>query len=270
MDSDALSSSSSDGEHMDMSMADQVTLLKHHSKITRHDVQAIIGVEINDMLPYYTAFVHRSMFKRLGVSQERLELLGDAVLGLIVAENLYDTHKDCDEGFLTKARTKLVNGKTLNDVAQKIGVDRFIIMSQNAGRIRAVNPSSFKHIAEDTLEALIGALYIDKGLMACKVFLKNNILKHVPADILHNDDNFKDILIKLCIKFGKDKPLYTITENTASSLRFHAQVCTLAHPNNILGQGAGACKKDAEKMAAKQAVDMLTKIYGSYTLDTPP
>ena len=262
MDSDALSSSSSDGEHADLSMADQVTLLKHHSKISRHDLQAIIGLEVNDMLPYYTAFVHRSMFKRFGLSQERLELLGDAVLGLIVAENLYDTHKDCNEGFLTKARTKLVNGKTLNEVAHKIGIDKFIIMSHNASRIRLANPSSFKHIAEDTLEALIGALYLDKGLMACKVFLKNHILTHVPADILHCDDNFKDILIKLCVKFSKDKPLYTITENSSNSLRFHAQVCASAHPNTILGQGSGACKKDAEKMAAKQAVDMLTEIYG--------
>ena len=262
MDVDGSASSSSDGEHVDLSIADKVTLLKHHSKISRQHVQDMLGFEVNDMIPYYTAFVHRSMFKRLGVSQERLELLGDAVLGLIVAENLYDTHKDCDEGFLTKARTKLVNGKTLNDVAHKMGIDTFIIMSHNANRIREANPTSFKHIAEDTLEALIGALFVDKGLMACKVFLQNNILKNVPADILENDDNFKDMLIKVCVKFIKDRPIYTITENISSSNRFRAKVCASTQPDFILGEGVGGCKKDAEKMAAKQAVEMLTKLYG--------
>ena len=240
------------GDMEDSHSIARVAILKQVSKVSREYLHKAFGIEVNDMLPYYTAFIHRSMHKKLGISQERLELLGDAVLGLVTAEDLYNSYSNENEGFLTKARTKIVNGRTLTHIADQMGIEDLVVMSTNASNIKKGNASSFKRISEDTLEALIGAIFVDKGLDACRSFLKQHIIQRLPSDILTCEDNYKDMLIKRCAEIG-DRPVYEISMCPDSTKRFVAIVRT-SDGHVVLGHGVAESKKEAEKCAAANAL----------------
>ena len=146
------------------------------------------------------AFHHKSIDDGNGKFQynnERLEYLGDAVLSMVVGEYLFKKYPFKDEGFLTKMRSKIVKRKTLNDVSQKMGIDR--ILSEYA--IGNVSNS----MAGNALEALIGAIYRDTGYEKTRNFIIKNVVRaYIDLDELeNNDDNYKSQLLEWAQKEGK-------------------------------------------------------------------
>ena len=144
---------------------------------------------------YEKAFIHKSTSQTdeagRPLNNERLEYLGDAILGSVIAEHLFKEYPHENEGFLTKMRSKIVNGENLGSLADKMGLVP-LIMTQ------AVGDHTLKHITGDAFEALIGAVFLDKGYSKTRRFILENILvKHLDLDELEKtENNYKSQLIE--------------------------------------------------------------------------
>lgn len=141
----------------------------------------LLGFAPDNISLYEQAFLHSS--KREAINNERLEFLGDAVLGTIVAAYLFKLFPYKDEGFLTQLRSKIVNRQTLLQLALKLGIDKYLktsIKETDKGKSSAYG---------DAFEALIGAIYLDKGFLTCKKFIIHRIIKvHLNIDDLASTD----------------------------------------------------------------------------------
>ena len=139
--------------------------------IDRNTIESLVGTKISNIDLYQKAFTHKSALKEdtsLTGSFETLEFIGDSVLGFVITKFLYDKYEDRQEGFLTKARTKLVRGETLAGIASKLELYKWIRMDEKGMRNQWIhNPK----ILEDVFEALIGAIYMDMGLLHAKEFI---------------------------------------------------------------------------------------------------
>lgn len=184
-------------------------------------------------------------------SNERLEFLGDAVLGFITAEHLFAHFPEKDEGFLTRLRAKLVNGKALAECAQRINLGDLILMSKNMAQEHGRQNST---ILADALEALIGAIYLDQGLEKARVFIHRTMLEKVDLiQLAHKYDNYKSLLLEYAQARGWSQPQYKVVTEQGPS---HAKVFTVdailrGEPH---GRGQGGSKKLAEQRAAKEAL----------------
>ncbi len=219
----------------------------------RKDLKKIIGFYPINLTYYKTAFIHKSAsyINHLGqiVNNERLEFLGDAILGAVVGDFLFEHFPSGDEGFLTKTRSKLVNRATLTELAHKIGLDNFIITHIKKYTV-------YKHIPGNALEAFIGAIYLDYGYYATAQFIiKQLIYKHIDLHkVIISDNNFKSQILEwaqhehIPIKFQTEQIPNTSPAQFTSNLYVNDQ---------IMGSGQGYSKKEAEQNAAKQAIDNL-------------
>ena len=174
--------------------------------ITRNNVEAILNrfrppdappLRISDLDEYITAFTHKSTLREYIAthgSNERLELMGDSVLSLVVTKYIYDKYPTCDEGFITRIRTKLVCGTSLSAWALALGLQHHIMMNRKAmDQEWNLNPSKL----EDTFEALLGALFVDKGIAACRDFIYP-LLDAMDFEEVEKDLNYKDVLMRHC------------------------------------------------------------------------
>jgi ribonuclease-3 len=182
------------------------------------------------------------------VNNERLEYLGDAVLGSVIAEHLFKKYPIQNEGFLTQMRSKIVNGEKLAALAEQIGLVPLI-------KTQAIGEHTLKHISGDAFEALIGAIYIDKGYERTKRFiLKNILVKHIDLEILEKtENNYKSKLIEWGQKYKKNVCFYTDVE-PYDPTRFISYVSI---GDNLYGSGSGISKKEAEQMAANETLKEL-------------
>jgi ribonuclease III len=200
---------------------------------------------------YNMAFVHASRGSKNHLGQkednERLEYLGDAVLDTIVAEFLFKKYPLKDEGFLTEIRSRMVNRDILNKIGYNIGLASVLITNQ-----KFVNSQSHKGLLGDALEALIGALYLDRGFDKCKIFVIERLLKsHIDMDqILKENPNYKSLVLEWAQKQGFEVKFEIIGERgEANKKEFQAQVLVNGEP---FGIGIAQNKKTAEKFAALQ------------------
>ena len=134
-------------------------------ELERNMLSALVGTKVNKIELYRRAFTHKSALKRykgLSGSYETLEFMGDSVLGFIITRHLFDKYEKEQEGFLTKARTKMVRGKTLCEIATQLGLDSWILMDDKGIRN---NWNTNPNILEDVFEALVGAIYLDLGMV---------------------------------------------------------------------------------------------------------
>ena len=198
---------------------------------------------------YELAFIHKSASLTDSdgnpVNYERLEYLGDAVLGVIIAEFLYRRFPDRNEGFLTKMRSKIVNGEHLSLLTQQLGLNQLI---DN----RLQNEQANRHILGDTFEALVGAIYLDKGYQRTRRFvLKRVIGRFVDlAELEKNETNFKSQLIEWAQKNRKEITFYTDIE-PYDPTRFLSFVSI---GDTLFGSGNGVSKKEAEQNAALETL----------------
>ncbi len=203
------------------------------------------------------ALSHRSSLKDTGLgSNERLEFLGDAVLGLIVSNFLYNQNKDLSEGDLTRMKATLVNETTLTRAAMSFNLGDYIFLSieeeKSGGRYK---PS----IIADAFEAIIGAIYLDGGFEAAEKFVMKYILDDylyiVGDEMLHN---FKGELLEYMQSRSEGMPHYRVSDQFGPD---HDKVFRVGvYANNVLlGEGEGKSKKEAEQQAARKALQKINE-----------
>jgi ribonuclease III len=217
----------------------------------------LLGFVPGNLSLYRLAFRHKSVAQNVkkGVknSNERLEFLGDAVLGSVVAEVLFKLYPYEDEGFLTELRSKIVNRVNLNQLARKLGFDQLIQYDN-----RMVNTTRQGSLLGDAFEALVGAIYLDKGYDFTRNFLVNHIIKsHIDIHRLEQTEtNFKSKLIEWCQRHGKDITFELIENKDGESNKLFTVQASI--DGEIMGQGKEFNKKNAEKLAAEKACEALS------------
>ncbi len=218
----------------------------------------ILGFVPGNIRLYQMAFRHKSVAKPIkeGVknSNERLEFLGDAVLGSVIAELLFKLYPYKDEGFLTEMRSKIVSRANLNQLSRKLGFNELIEFDA-----RMISyPNKQGSLLGDAFEALIGAVYLDKGYRFTREFLLSRIIKpHIDIHTLEiTETNFKSRLIEWCQHNSKDV-LFVQIDNPEgeSSKMFSVKVVV---DGEDCGIGRDFNKKSAEKMAAEKACEFLS------------
>ena len=228
---------------------------KNDRKLIR-SVSSITGINPRNIEPYKLATQHRSIAKHNEIgfreSNERLEYLGDAVLGSVVAEYLFKKYPLKDEGFLTEIRSRIVNRDALNLVAKKMGIMDIVEYSNNRK-----SRQSYKSIYGDTLEALIGAIYLDKGYQSTRKFIVKKLLRqqYDLEKIIQTNPNYKSKIIEWAHRQNKDVK-FEITEVKGSShnREFMAELQVEGQP---VAQGNGFSKKKAEQNAAQKSCEKL-------------
>jgi len=239
-----------------MSDQEEEVVLIEPPPLDRYEVEKLVGTKVNNLAIYQKAFTHKSALKRylLTESFETLEFMGDSVLGFLVTKFLFDKYEERQEGFLTKARTKLVRGNMLASIARQLGLDKWILMDEKGIR-NGWNQN--EKVLEDAFEALIGAIYLDLGLLHTKkfvlgIFSDPNL---VNMDCIMVDDNYKDRLMRYCQANKLGLPDYPIVTHINGVFTISV---TINGAN--LGQGSAKTKKQAEQLAAYEALIHLKEI----------
>jgi ribonuclease III len=225
---------------------------KKKSKQTlQRQLQNVLGLKPGNIFLYTTALSHRSVKEGADENNERLEYLGDAVLSTIVADYLFKKYPYKGEGFLTEMRSKMVNRQQLNDIAVKMGLKKITLYNKFDGSLKG------SQIFGNTLEALVGAVYLDKGYRKTqKWVLKQMILQHMDVDDLETIDiNLKNKLIGWASKNGKILEFETLEERLENSRRVFTIAAVLDGEQLALGKGYN--KKDASQIAAQLAIERL-------------
>lgn len=219
----------------------------------------IIGERPSNLGLYQLALRHTSASRATAIegfreSNERLEYLGDAVLGMVIAEFLFKKYPYKDEGFLTEIRSRIVNRETLNGIARKIGLDELIEYDGNRTRSLPTRTSMYG----DALEALVGAVYLDKGFRFSRRFILEKLLSHYDIEsVVLNNVNFKSRLIEWAQRAGKEIRFEILSEKGNNHFReFIAQVMIADEP---FATGTGFSKKKAEQAAAEKALSLVAE-----------
>ena len=215
-------------------------------------VKNVLGIKPRNFSLYHTALSHRSVKEGADENNERLEYLGDAVLSTIVADYLFKKYPYKDEGFLTEMRSKMVNRQQLNDIALKMGLKKLTRYNKFDNALKS------SQIFGNTLEAVVGAVYIDKGYKETqKWVVKQIIIPHLFVNDLELIDiNLKNRLIGWASKNGKTIDFETLSEKHEHGRR----VFTIGVVINgeIISEAKGFNKKDASQIAAQIAVEKLS------------
>ncbi len=215
-------------------------------------IKNIVGFFPNNVEYYRKALIHRSASivnsKGKIINNERLEYLGDAVLGLIVGDLLFRKFPDTDEGFLTQTRSKIVNRNTLYELTKQLEIQHLI-------KVSADQSISKKNIYGDALEAFIGAVYLDLGFQKTYKFVEEVIInKHLNLDkLIDSNSNYKSLLVEWAQKYKKQVNTYTEPEYEGS--KYFVSVIRVEEQN--IGEGMALSKKEAEQKAAKEALDYI-------------
>ncbi|MDR1951810.1 MAG: ribonuclease III [Bacteroidales bacterium] len=217
-------------------------------------IKNILGFYPKNVFLYRTAFTHSSVNHHnksgYSINNERLEYLGDAVLNLVVADFLYKKYPLEVEGFLTEMRSKIVSRRSLNQIAHKMGLNNLVLR-------RAGLTNSFKSVDGDTLEALLGAIYIDKGYE----FTKNIIIKRILQiylnihDVEQREWNYKSKLLNAMAKRHKTVSFNVVKTSGAGAKKlYHIEVVI---DKAVVGKGQDYSIKAAEQIAAERAYSHL-------------
>ena len=264
--------------------------------LQKSDIKSIlsdyeIDFDITDLSLYQRAFVHKSYCKKnpediqddvelaekpegcLELQEkdnERLEYLGDSVISCIIAKYLYERYPDQDEGFMTRLRTKLVNGEMLGKLSLEIGFEKFLLISRHVEE--RCNGRSSLRILEDVFESFVGALFLDfnnntlnnklfenmysgPGFQMCELFIVNLIESKIDfSELILTDYNYKDQLLRFFQQKFQETPKYkeVMVEGPPHDRIF--TMCVLDTEGDIICEGKGKSKKKAEQVASKKCL----------------
>ena len=207
------------------------------------------------------ATTHKSFMnegRRLGVTRnnERLEFLGDTVLGLVVAEYLMVTYPKYPEGVLSKFKGRVVSEPTLASVSRALGIGGFLLIGKGEELTQGREKSS---LLADALEAIIAAIYLDSGLDAARTFIIGNF-RSVIEQTVHEDSiqDFKTDLQEYCKRELETLPVYQVMDQRGPDHQKEFDVAVHIR-GKIYGEGSGRSKKEAEQKAAKDALSRLAR-----------
>jgi ribonuclease-3 len=211
----------------------------------------VLGFTPGEISLYKTALSHRSVREGADENNERLEFLGDAVLSSIVAHYLFRKYPYKGEGFLTEMRSKMVNRQQLNDIALKMGLKKITFYNKYDNSLK------ISQIFGNTLEALIGAVFLDKGYQKTQRWVEQYIiLPHLFIDDLEVIEiNIKNKLYGWANKNGKALEFETLEEKFENGRRLFTIGATV--DGELIAKAKGFNKKDASQIAAQLAVDKL-------------
>lgn len=257
------------------------------------DNHGLEDMPIHNINLYRNAFIHRSYCTMKNddfesgnercpndciplqeMSYERLEFIGDSILGMVCATYLYERYPDQAEGFLSKLRTKLVNGKMLGSLASKIGFPKFVLISKQVEDVHGRN--NYK-IMEDVFEAFIGAIFIDynqkeydteyselkgfipmsgSGYHVAETWIISILEKYLDfAELIKIKTNYKDMLVQFMQHTYQDAPrFYEISIEMVNNQKVFTY-CVKDKSDFVLGSAKGMSKKEAENLSAKEALN---------------
>jgi dsRNA-specific ribonuclease len=265
-------------EELKVKKADEnkLSVYNPNNKLMKHtDIKEILGT-YNVSVPsgikpnykiFHEAMTHKSYLKRKNLtpedkkcakgavplqknSNERLQFLGDSIIHFIIGEHLYRHYEKCDEGFMTRLRCKLENGEALFYLAKQVGIDEYILLSQNIDVLYG-NRNNI-NIVGGGLESFVGALYLTFGLGIAREFMLEVLRIELDIDkIAENETNYKEIISQMYIKNGWGNAPYKILKKEGPD---HKSIFTMGLFLNgkLMTQGTANSKKAAEQIAAKK------------------
>lgn len=206
-------------------------------------LHSILGFYPKNTELYREALTHKSYKKRGGLDNERLEFLGDALLGAVVAEILYEYFPKGSEGFLTQMRSKIVSRKTQNKIAAEIGLKKLVRYHKTAAH---------RSIFGNALEALVGAVYLDQGQSRAMAFIQEKLLlSHLDLDALTKEEvSYKSRVLEWAQQ-NKKKLSFEVVSSEGKDHNRHYKV-ELKLSGKMLSKGEGSSIKRAEEQAAKK------------------
>lgn len=218
----------------------------------------MLGYEFKNLQLLVRALTHTSYVNENNIpyfeSNQRLEFLGDAVLDMVISEELYNNYDNLSEGDMTQIRAKIVCEQTLAKKAQELNLGSFLFLGRgeemSGGRQRQSNLA-------DTFESLIGAIYLDGGLEAVRCFIKKHLRNEI-VNVVNNEDfrNYKTLLQEMVQKAYQGSVIYEVVKEDGPDhdKTFYIQVKL---GSKVLGRGCGKNKKTAEQLAAQEALTKL-------------
>ncbi|MDR3681352.1 MAG: ribonuclease III [Flavipsychrobacter sp.] len=200
---------------------------------------------------YQVALMHRSKLEEVQENNERMEFLGDAILGAIIAEYLFKKYPYRTEGYLTELRSRIVRRETLNNVALRMGLNKMVQYNQNDRGL------SRSHIFGNALEALIGAVYLDQGFAKTRRFIIKQMVKnYIDLDVLESTDtNYKNQLLSWAQRSGQVLTFDTMEERMEGTRKLF--VVGIMLDGLLVASGSGYNKKEAGQVAAQKALEIL-------------
>ena len=221
-------------------------------------LRKIVGFRTSNLRIYEVAFIHRSASFSLPdgqrINNERLEFLRDSILDAILSDYLFEKFPDASEGFMTKIRSRIVNHEILNQLAVAMGIDRILVSN--------VSPAhTTRYLYGDALEALIGALFIDKGFKKTKnLFIKKVFNRYLNLDtIIETDSDYKSMVFEW-IQKHKSNLTFEHKEEYDFQHKKSFFSATLKINDDEYGTGQGPTKKEAEQEAAARAWEKLKEL----------
>ena len=218
------------------------------------DLEAAIGYKFKNIALLQNALAHSSYANERWhnslMSNERLEFLGDSILGMCVAEYLYCTFPDRPEGELTRMRADMVCEQTLANVAGRIGLGEHLLLGKGEEQGGGRNRDS---ILADAVESVIAACYLDGGMDAARQFVDRFVLTNVPMKGLHNMD-YKTALQEKVQQKRNQVLAYVLVDETGPDHDKHFRVEVTLN-GQVIGSGVGSSKKRAEQDAARVALE---------------
>ena len=214
-------------------------------------VYMLIGYRTTKMVLFHTAFNHRSLKENPSENNERMEFLGDAIISSVVAEYLFKKYPYKDEGFLTEMRSKMVNRQQLNHIAIQMGLKKMTRFNKLDGGLKS------SQIFGNTLEALVGAIYLDKQYNFTKKWIIEKMIQpYLFMDELEQIDiNIKNKIIGWALKQGKQIDFVLADEQLEGRRRLFT--INIVIDGEVITSQKGFTKKDASQIAAQKAIEIL-------------
>ena len=214
-------------------------------------VYMLIGYRTTKMVLFHTAFNHRSLKENPSENNERMEFLGDAIISSVVAEYLFKKYPYKGEGFLTEMRSKMVNRQQLNHIAIQMGLKKMTRFNKLDGGLKS------SQIFGNTLEALVGAIYLDKQYDFTKKWIIEKMIQpYLFMDELEQIDiNIKNKIIGWALKQGKQIDFVLADEQVEGRRRLFT--INIVIDGEVITSQKGFTKKDASQIAAQKAIEIL-------------
>jgi ribonuclease III len=215
--------------------------------------QKAVGYTFREPFWLRKALTHSSNRKDLGLSNERLEFLGDAVLGLVVSEYLFHRYQEHTEGELTAIKSIVVSQRTLVRRSREVELDQFLSVGRGMGDVDKLPRS----VVANVFEALVAAIYLDRGIEAARQFVLRNLEADIEeAELTKHEENFKSLLQQIAQRDLACTPTYRVTEEAGPD---HAKsFCVVTVIRDVeYGTGWGRNKKEAEQRSARESLAML-------------
>lgn len=242
---------------MIIDLIDRVKLLFSKNKALASALHEILGFYPHDLEIYRIALAHKSLAYRnqkgKPLNNERLEFLGDAILEAVVSDIVFHRYDRKREGFLTSTRSKIVQRSTLNKLASELGIDRLIKTS--------THPNSHNNnIGGNAFEALVGAIYIDRGYGHCKRFVEKRIMGSLLDidGVAQKEVNFKSKLLEWTQK-NRIQLDYIFEQSSSENSNSPIFYSTITIEGLVAGVGKGYSKKESQQTAAKEALTKLRR-----------